>query len=138
MKITKNHLKKLIKECIRETIQKKKLLKEHVYEDHEKELNVQFEGRSYYVKGSLIVNVSLAPGGFAHDWQGGGVEKSTEHNIEDTTFNIEEVYMIDGSGNVGPQITDRPLISKLQYFINEKIDFSSDEELAIQQAFDSQ
>ena len=136
----KSDVKRLIRESIREILsKKKKLLMEYTYENHDYELELNFQNTDFYIKGSYSVEVSSGPGGFEYDRPFGGgsaYEHTTEYEIEDNTeqFTIEEVYTYDANEQPTVPVTDQKLIALLQQYINKKIDFESEQQKAIEQA----
>jgi hypothetical protein len=139
----KSDVKRLIRESIREILSKKKrLLMEYTYENEDYELELNFQGVDFFIKGFYKVEVSSGAGGFEHDipfGNGTGHQNTTEYEIEDSTeeFTIDEVFTYDASEHPTVPVTDPKLKELLQAYINKKVDFSREQEKAIERAQES-
>ena len=111
----KDDVKKLIRESIRDILsKKKKLLMEYTYTNEDYELEIEFNGKHFYIKGAFQVEVSSGPGGFEHDipfGNGRGFQRETEYEIDDNSeeFHIEEAYLVDPVNDTTTLVTDKNL-----------------------------
>jgi hypothetical protein len=129
----KSELKQIIRECIK-AVKVKKLLKEIFHK--EQSLEVEFEGNTFQVEGDYVAEVQVQKGGFDYPGHGGGFKSETEPEIIKSGFVASEVSQ-KVSGALQP-VTDAAFIAKLQKYINDKFDFSDEEQEAIQDALDKQ